>query len=129
MALAFYGLGDLPKDLYGQPFDLSYLEEAVSFVTGLGGQVSGDGVGVYCNSRGGDIALGMCAFFGEKVKAMALVNTMCKALGVPLVWKGQVRWQILTHAVSKMLKINSYTYSICTVYTHLNIHIPTYLYK
>ncbi len=85
LALGYFGIGDLPRKLYDQPMDMKYLEEAVDYVTSLPG-VDGGGVGLFGISKGAEVCQSMCAFFGHKVRAAALVNTMVKVFGVSVVY-------------------------------------------
>ncbi len=88
LALGYFGLKGLPKQLYAQPLDMSYFEEAINYVTGLP-ETDSSGVGLWGISKGGEVCLSMCAFFPDQIKAVTLTNCMLRALGIPVIYKDQ----------------------------------------
>ncbi len=83
MALAYFRVDGTPRNLYAQPMDMRYFESALDFVAS---EVEGGekGVGLYGISKGGEVALSMCAFFPQRIRAAVVVNTMNKVFGVPV---------------------------------------------
>ncbi len=86
LALGYFGIEGLPKNLYAQPMDMAYFEEALKFVTGLP-ETDSSGVGLWGISKGGELCLSICAFFPEQVKGLVIANSMIKVFGHEVIYK------------------------------------------
>lgn len=72
LALAYFGVDDLPRSYQTQPVRIEYFEEAVNYLEGRA-DVIPSAIGVLGFSNGGSIGLGMMSYL-DKVKAVAAIN-------------------------------------------------------
>ncbi len=90
LALAFFGVGDLPRKLFEQDIDVTYFEEALDFLRGVEGVRADAGVGLWGISKGSEVCLALCSLLGERVRCAVIVNTILKPGMVGFVYGDEV---------------------------------------
>ena len=90
LALAYFGVDDLPKEKHGNPLDIAYFEEAVDFLRSRNEVIQNQGVSLWSISQGGTIALAMAALLGDKIHSVVLINSIFKSMMQPILYKGNL---------------------------------------
>ena len=88
LALAFFGVDDLPPIYTTDGMDLEYFEEAVDYVLGLP-EVQPKRLGLFGLSMGGNISLLMSSNFGHKIHACAVVSSPGLSAPGPTRYRGR----------------------------------------
>ena len=89
LALAYYGVDDLPPVYTTDGFDLEYFEQAIDFVLSLA-EVSPKRLGLYGISLGGNLSLMMMSMFPDKVHACAVSSCNFVSAPGPTRYRGKV---------------------------------------
>ncbi len=89
LALAFFGVDDLPPIYTTNGMDLEYFEEAVDYVLALP-EVQPKKLGLFGLSMGGNISLLMSSNFGHKIQACAVVSSPGLSAPGPTRYRGKV---------------------------------------
>ena len=86
LALAFYGVDGLPKNYAKEPLNIEYFEEAIDFLSSHP-KVKSDGIGLYGQSMGGNIALTIISSVDTKIKSVVCVNGCVSCSVMPYIYK------------------------------------------
>lgn len=86
LALAFFGVDDLPKRYDDRDVDIEYFEEAIDIAASRE-EVDSKRIGVFGLSKGGDLALSCVAFLKDKVKAGLILNACVSSVASSTVYK------------------------------------------
>ena len=86
LALAYFGVDDLPKSYTAKPLRIEYFEEAVEYLC-LHDKVKKDSIGVWGLSKGGELGLGMIQHLPQ-IKAICCINCSIASSGSATTYKG-----------------------------------------
>lgn len=90
LALAYFGVDDLPKNYLMAPIDLDYFEAAIDMLLGMEKIQRNTGVGLMAISRAGEIALSMASYLpSHKIGAVLVINSMMNVIITDAIYKGE----------------------------------------
>ena len=126
LALAFFGVDDLPKTYVNGVLELDYFEEAVDLLMGIKEVQKERGVGIMGISKAGDIALTMAAYLpSNKIAATVVINCMANSLVSDVVYKGKKilsKLKISNTEIAKVKQVENMenVFSISEIFDDIN---------
>lgn len=122
LALAFFGVDDLPPIYTTDGIDLDYFEEAVDYVLALP-EVQPKRLGLFGLSMGGNISLLMSSNFCHKIQACAVVSSPGLSAPGPTTYRGKVVTEATNFDENHILRFHG---GVDEAKRHPGRHIPVH---